>query len=381
MDRKTIGKIIKYVPFLGLLAVYGVSFYQDMIIITDKIERNICAWTHILLIGASLGIIGSLLVMERFNILLTGKTPDIINDIAEENSQDVAVIYNGLIASSVFMSIIVAIYFRYLLTKNRFLLNLTIVLTIFVSFMTVIYIVAAYLKTKYEQPNNIFSKLSNPVFLPTIICTIQLFVTRKNTVDFVYRNIYQSPNDIYQILALIIVICYFLAVVFCHYSNIYCLVGFAYIKKDYRSIQKEIDILHEKSKKRESALREATKYVDERAEKVGVIKKFGLSLYFLCIHIQTYLLERYDAVKYLLLFINLRITQCLSSLLSPTRIRINGIRFFWSTAVFELLTLDFLLFIYLEDNDPCLKFFELLSTVIIIPVLLSWIDELKTTKE
>ena len=381
MDRKTIGMIIKYVPLLGLLAMYSVSFYRDMMIITDEIERNICIWTHIMLIGASLGIIGSLLVIEQFNILLTGKTPDIIKDIAEENSQDVAVMYNGLIASSVFMSVMVIIYLRYLVTKNQFLLNLFIILAVFLSTITAIYIIATYLKTRYDKPNTIFSQLSSPVFLPTIICLIQLFITRKNTVAFLYRNIVQSPNDTYQILALIIGLCYFLAAIYCHYSNIYCLLGFAFIKKDYNNIQRKIDALHEKSKNREETLRQATKYVDEQAEKVGIIKKCGLVFYFFRIHIQAYLLERLDAVTYLLLFINLKTTQYLSGLLAPTRLRVHSIRFFWSTAVFELLALDFLLFIYLEDNDPCLKFFELLSTVIIIPVLLSWIAELKAKKE
>lgn len=37
-----------------------------------------------------------------------------------------------------------------------------------------------------------------------------------------------------------------------------------------------------------------------------------------------------------------------------------------------------ILFIWLESDSLCLKFFELFSTVIIIPILLSWLAELKS---
>ena len=84
---------------------------------------------------------------------------------------------------------------------------------------------------------------------------------------------------------------------------------------------------------------------------------------------------------YVLSFIRLEIIKHLNGLLEPERIKVNTIRFCGVTAVLELLALDMVLFIYLESNDPCLKFFELLSTVIIIPVLLSWLSELKSKKD
>lgn len=56
----------------------------------------------------------------------------------------------------------------------------------------------------------------------------------------------------------------------------------------------------------------------------------------------------------------------------------NTIRFCLLIAMTELLVVDFLLFIYLENDSPCLKFFELMSTVFIIPILLSWLMELKS---
>lgn len=378
--RNTLGTIAKYIPFIGMLVLYTMLLCKGITTIADEIDRNIHIWTNALVISAILGEIGSLLVIDRFNLLLTGKTPNIVDDIRDESSQDVAVMYNGMIGSTIILTAIIGFYILYTYTQNRLFLGIsTIVATVF-AICTAVYILAAYIKTKNEQ-SNFFSKLSNPVFLPVLICLIQLLVTRKKLVGFIYRNIYEPQGDIYLIVVLIIALCYLLAVAFCHYSNLYCLLGFVFLKKDPNIIQREIACLQEQDQKREEDLRQATKYVDEQAEKVRFIKKFILAGHFCFIHLKTYIQDRFYSAVYLLSFVKLKITKRFNGLLNRERIRINGIRFCWVTAVFELLALDLLLFIYLEGDDPCLKFFELLSTVIIIPVLLSWLAELKTKKE
>ena len=375
-----LGTIAKYIPFIGMLAVYTISLCRS-ITLADEIERSINIWTNALVISAILGEIGSLLVIDRFNLLLTGKTPNIVDDIRDERSQDVAVMYNGLIASTFIMTAIMGFYVLYTYTQNSLFLNIsTVVATIF-AIGTAVYILAAYLKVKNVHPNFVFSKLSNPVFLPVLICMIQLLVTRKNLVGFVYHNICEPQGDMYLIAALIIVLCYFLALAFCHYSNLYCLLGFVFINKDPGIVQRELARLQEQDEKRDEDLRQATKYVDEKAEEVRFIKKFSLIFYFCYIHFKTYIQNRFYSAVYMVSFAKFKITKRFSRLLNPERIRINGIRFCWVATVMELLALDLLLFIYLEGNDPCLKFFELLSTVIIIPVLLSWLAELKAKKE
>ena len=93
-------------------------------------------------------------------------------------------------------------------------------------------------------------------------------------------------------------------------------------------------------------------------------KKVGLIVPFLILHIKTYVQGRFYVASYLLSLLNFKITKRLCGLLEPDRIRINDIRFCLITTVLELLSLDFILFIYLESDSPCLKFFELLSTVV-----------------
>lgn len=242
---------------------------------------------------------------------------------------------------------------------------------------TVLYFLAGYFKVKQKHLGSEFEKLSNPVFLPFIICMIQFLITRETWVGYVYRNICDPENDIARTLVLMIVLCYFLAVSFCHFSNIYCLIGFCFINREPAKIQRRLDLLEKEEEKQNFILCEAIKNIDESAPQMGFIKKTGLIWHFFLIHIKTYVRGRQCAVLYLLSLFHLKITKLFRGLLEPTRIRINGIRFCLVAAVLELLSLDFVLFIYLNSTSPCLKFFELLSTVIIIPILLSWLGDLK----
>lgn len=75
--RNTFGTIVKYVPFIGMLIVYVLTLWRGVAADADGINRNIHIWTNALYISAILGEIGSLLVIDRFNLLLTGKTPKI----------------------------------------------------------------------------------------------------------------------------------------------------------------------------------------------------------------------------------------------------------------------------------------------------------------
>lgn len=378
--RKLLGTILKYGFFAVLLSMQVVSLYQDAISITNKMEWIIHILTDSLIISACVGEIGSLMVIDQFNILLTGKTPNFVDDVREESSSDFSVTYNGLFVMSFFHFAFMALYIIYAYTQNHiYKVILKVSLLAFVVF-TVINVLSKFLKMKRLQPTTYFSKFSNPVFIPMIIFTIQLLVTRNSLVSFVFRNIYKPQNDTILILTLILVLCYFLAIAFCHFSNIYCLIGFVFIKKDIEKIENKVKRLEEKDDKREEDFRKTIEHIDETAEQSGIIKRIGLSFSLWFAHVKFYVLDRVCAVLYLLSFVNFKITKCLKVLLEPEQIRINCIRFCCVFAVLELLVLDMVLFIFLDGDAPGLKFFELLSTVIIIPILLSWLSELKSKK-
>ena len=378
--RKVIGALAKYIPFVSLLFIYTMSLYRGATTITDEMERGILIWTDALMLSVIIGGICNLLVMDRFSQLVTGKTPNIVNDFVEQDSKEFSVSYNGLIVGAFLNTALVILVILYVITEIRlFLICCTILAVIFV-LGTAINIFAAYLQTKKEAENTVLSKLLDPVVLPTVISMILVLLTSQKTIGFVHQNLYAPQNTVFLILILIAILCYVLAIAFCHFSNIYCLIAFMFEKDNSKRIQTKIDVVQEKNAKREDALRQVTEYVDEKAEQVGFFKKCVLAFGFFYAHIKVYFQGRYYAMSYLLSFVSLRLTKRLSGLLEAERIKNNGIRFCEVSAVLELLLLDMLLFIYLGSEDPCSRFFELLSTVIIIPILLSSLANLKTNK-
>ena len=195
-----------------------------------------------------------------------------------------------------------------------------------------------------------------------------------------YQNLCAPQSTAFLILILIVILGYALAMAFCHFSNIYCLIAFVFRKCDLTRMKGKIDTIQEKNAALEDALRQKTEYIDKTAEQAGPFKKCGLIFDFFGAHIRTYCLKNYYAVSYLLSLGSLKLAKRLSRLLEPGRIKNNEIRFCEITAVVELLLLNMLLFIYLGSGHPCSRFFELLSTVIIIPILLSSLSKLKTSK-
>lgn len=241
-------------------------------------------------------------------------------------------------------------------------------------------IIAKYIITTNLDKRFLFSELLLSIFLPLIICIIQLMITRKELVNFVYNSIFNSENNIVIVLVLIFVLCYFLSVAYCYFSNIYCLVGSIYLLKNTYKTEYKLDFLQVKNKYQEICLRKEVEQIDKEDADATTIQSFRLCCSFLYIHLKTYILDRIYSAFILLLLINLKTTKCFKNMLKFKRIRLNSIRFCCIAAVFELLFLDLLLFIHLESDNPCLKFFELMSTVVIIPILLSWLSELKSKK-
>ena len=131
---------------------------------------------------------------------------------------------------------------------------------------------------------------------------------------------------------------------------------------------------------RVEVLRERTRLADKRAPQVGLTGKCALAVQLIGCHIRSFYQEYGDSLRYLLQLGAFHATRRGQHLLDTEHIRWNTLRFCESAAVLELLILDIVLFLYLGSDDTCSRFFELLSTVIIIPILLSSLDRLKENK-
>lgn len=377
---KKIGVVAKYIPIVGLLFIYAVSLYKSAMAITDEMERSVQVWTHVLVSSGICGELGSLLVMDLMSQQVAGKALNIIDDFVEQDSKECSVSYNGLTVSALLVTMLGILSVLYMITKLRVFISICSALAAVCVFFTLAEALAEYLQAKENTQNPFLSRLLDPVFLPIIICFLQLLVTNQKTVRFIYQNLRAPQNTVFLILILIVILGYALAMAFCHFSNIYCLIAFAFRKCDLTRMEGKINTIQEKNTALENALRQKAEYIDKTAEQAGPFKKSGLIFDFLSAHIRTYCLKKYYNVSYLLSLGSLKLAKRLSRLLEPERIKNNEIRFCEITAVVELLLLNMLLFIYLGSGHPCSRFFELLSTVIIIPILLSSLSNLKINK-
>lgn len=376
--RRIIGILIKYVPLMAILILHILSLLRGTTTIMDEMDRSISIWKDVLQISAIIGEIGCLLVLDKINISLTGKTTSFVDDIKQESSQEVAIRYNGIVADAFLLFVVMTLTILYAYTQKRIFSSIATGITTLWVISSVGYIFIMYLKIKHIMVKSIFEKLSNPVFLPMIIFMVQILITREKWVEYVYYNICEPEDDVILTFLLIIILCYFLIIFYAHFSNVYCLIGFGFVNRNIEPIQKKIELLQEKEDKRDREFRQAIKRIDKRAEQVGFIRKIGLFFKLNYIHIRRYIQERLSAALYLISILNYKIVKRFRGLLNPERIKSNSIRCCLVTAVLGLLSLDMILFIWLESDSPCLKFFELLSTVIIIPILLSWLAELKS---
>lgn len=377
---KIISEVAKYLPFVGLISLQILSICTAAANLSDEMERAVRIWQATLLIAVTVGMIVNLFAMDQLSKLTTGKRQSIFTDLMENSSGEISVLYNGYIVYSLFVIVIVISEYFYIRTNMLLFSICSHVLAIVLSLSVFVRMLALYIKNNQEREKTFLSKLLNPMVLPSIICFFLLLATNNKMVGFVYRNLQMPTNTAFLILALIIVLCYVLAVVFCHYSNLYYITAFAFVTKDPGKIQANLDAVEKKDAEREASLRQLSKYVDETALKVCFFKKIRLAIHFFHTHMKAYWKGNVYAVSYLLSYVKLRITQRLGGLLEEDRIRTHMIRFCEITVVLELLTLNMLLFIYLGSDNPCSRFFELLSTVIIIPILLSSLSNLKMKK-
>lgn len=379
-SREIFGGVMKYSLFIALISLQILSIYTAVINRSDETEFAVRIWKSALSINATVGLMGNLFAMDCLSKLVTGRPQNFLVDFIEKDSKEISVSYNGFVVISLFLPVMVISMYLYIRTNMRLFLICSYTLAIATSVSFLVRMLALYFQSKRKSEKTFLSQLLNPLILPSVICFFLLMVTNAKTVDFVYRNLLTSASTVFRILALIIVLCYIPAVAFCHYSNLYCITAFTFIRKDPKKAQVELDAVEKKNTEREASLRQIAEYLDETALKVGFFKKIGLTMHFLSTHIRAYWKENVYAMSYLLLCGKLKITQRLGRLLDEDRIKTHMIRFCEITVVLELLALNILLFIYLEDNDPCSRFFELLSTVIIIPILLSSLSNLKVNK-
>lgn len=369
---------ILYILLIVPLILQFVSLFRNIAAMTDDLDCMTRIWTDLLSITVLIGAISSMFVLSKFSKLATGRALNITDDIRELDSSDISVSYYGFYITPLLFGIQALLLTLYVKTGMEIFLVCLKVFVLLYGLNVIVRILAMYLQYRQKSVPGTLSEFLEPVVLPTIICLLLLFSTNTKTVGFVYRNTQFPESTFSLILALILLLLYLLAVLFCYFVNTYLITAFIFLKKDPDILQANINGVEKKQRNREQFLRQIAQTVDNEGAQAGIIRFCLLAAGFLGSQVKAYAQELSYALQYLWWLALMRITIRFHGLLDPERIRTNSIRFCEVAAVLELLILDMALFVYLGSDDPCSRFFELLSTVIIIPILLSSLGELKS---
>ena len=376
---RKLGIAAKYMPFLMFLGGLIFSLCRG-ISGRSGLERVVWIWKEALLINVLIGMIGSMISLDILGKTVFGRAQNYVDDFVKQSGKDLAVPYNGIHGATFNMVVFMVLITLYIVTDAHWLMTTAYILIYAMAIGTAITIFAHYLEGKEIKDKSLFFRIMHPAFLPVVLWMVMMLVTNTTSVGFVINNIKEPQSTFAQISSLVFVLLYALAVFYCHFSNIYCLLGFAFSNKQQSKVEEKIKAVNKKNSEREEFLQLITEYVDTKAPNVGWMKRLGLAVFFEYSHVKAYYQERWYAIEYLWLLGCQKICVWLENLLDEERIKISAIRFCEIVVVIELLVLDMFLFVYIGSENPCSRFFEVLSTVIIIPIILSSFANLKSKR-
>ena len=192
--------------------------------------------------------------------------------------------------------------------------------------------------------------------LPFAWFEFQVYFIRESVVMYIYHGIFQSENLEIRILMISLTLIFVLMTLICHFIYIYSFVGL---------LAKKVRIEDVKEKMEKLTVRELQDCcVTNRCS-----GKYHLTKVY--IFFGTYLKRRIYAVRYLLLHLEKKAAKILVGLMDVEQLKKNTGRFCKIVMVSELVILDFILATNLNPNDPCALFFNLISTLVIIPVAIT----------
>ena len=373
---KILAGFTQYAPFLALLFLQALALYQSVLVIPVD---GVPIWTYLLLIAVTVAMICNLYVQSATSVIMAGERPSMLRNLIRMDGKELAVTYNWLFAAPLVLFISCLLLFLYIRTGRSGFLHACTAFAVLNAVGVCIKLLAVYVQARQNDRGGL-SRFLNPVVLPNLTGLILLISTNETTVGFVYRNTQFPESTLALIISLILLLIYLLALLFCYFCFFYTVAALFFLKRDPKHMEAKVCHARSREQARQDCLREKTQQVDKRALQVGLLGQCILAAQLIACHVKAFYWEYINALRYLLLLGTLQITRRCQHLLDTDRFRTNAIRFCESAAVLELLILDMALFIYLGSDDACSRFFELLSTVIIIPILLSSLERLKESR-
>ena len=126
--RNFLGTAMKFFPLIWLLLLYVVLLCRTISTYVEEPSRLVQIWKYALQICIIIGMIGSLAVQDGVMKHITGRPQNFLTDMEERTSAEMAVPYNGLVASVFILVPITVLSALYALTDSRVFLIIIYVL-------------------------------------------------------------------------------------------------------------------------------------------------------------------------------------------------------------------------------------------------------------
>ncbi len=367
MKEKTFARLLKILLVVIIVGSLYVIYYNIVMHNGEK-ELHIKLISYFIIASACVGMICcAKVVLSIFDMIREHRLAE-IKDVEKKFNFEVPKnlitdVKNGTAADEsgqhgeMIMIFVINIIF---ILCSRYGKSIVLLVVCFVCALLLVLEIVNYCATFIKQINaaGIFhqEKVLGITALPVAWFEFQIFFIRENVVMYIYRGIFQSENLEIRIIVISLTLVEILMTLICHYIYIYSFVGL--LAKDV--------IIEDMNKKLERlTVCEFQDYsaTNRRSGKYHFTKAY--------IFFRTYLKGRIYAVRYLLLLVEKKAVKILAGLMDVEKFKKNIWRFCKVVMVSELIILDFILATNLNPSDPCSVFFNLISTLVIIPVAIS----------
>ena len=313
----------------------------------------------------------------------SGNKLDFLDNFREDRSEEEkSFAYNSVFANTALIGMVMSTEIIYILTQKGFfsVLSQTASVIMIIGFVANILAMYYHAKSKANKPE-FFDSLGDIVF-SMLAFMILSAVAQQRIAKLAYLNLFESQSNLLRIATLIMVVIYILVLVYCYFLNIYYYIAFKFEKKNLCILRHRINVVQGRKEKNIERMISIMDEIDEEKneQKVSIVDELVRFLNFIYVNVKLYTKQRWYSTLYLLWIGWMKVVTYFSLLLKPETIKTNKIRFLEITMVAELLSLDMILFVYLGSEDSCSRFFELLSTVVVIPILLSSLSKLKKSE-
>lgn len=334
-------------------------------------------------IGIYMNYVGVALAFLTFmlsNKAISKKSINPIKRFKEDSSEEVAVKSNSFMVRIIVYSLVCMIgTTAFLITKRKVFIHIPVWFTIFFTMIDIIRVspyICDALNSK-EELMGIPENLMGITMKNLLIHLGLIYLLDKKAINYLLDLISRLivNEQVIDIVCVTLVLCVIYQLFFSIVINSYCIIAFTFMNKNLEKVNKKICEVNLEGKKAEEELRKKTVQVNKLANEQKRVANFLMGIKYTLYNIKIYILVSKYEFLYVWYYFKRIILKSLENLINKKyfskfyRIVRNPL------VVILLIVANIYLYINYKESDPVVHFYELLSTVIIIPIFLTKITE------